>query len=67
MGYTIEHRGRIPTVFVPGTGQFLNSTCITTNQSIKGIRHSTILTERIRRQRRNTRTIGQHRSYPTAF
>ena len=30
MGYTTEHRGRIPKVFVPSrpTGQFLNSACI---------------------------------------
>ena len=33
MGFSTEHRGRGPTVFVPGTGQFLNSTCIRTNQS----------------------------------
>ena len=51
-----------PTVFVPGTGQFLNSTCIRTNQSNKDIRYSAILTERTRRQRRNKRTIGQQRS-----
>ena len=44
---------------MPGTGQFLNSTCIITNQSSKGIIYSAVLTERIRRQRRNTRTIGQ--------
>ena len=37
MGYTTEHRGRRPKVVVPGTGQFLNSTCIITNQSNKGI------------------------------
>ena len=43
-------------MFVPGTGQFLNSTCIITNQSSEGIRYSAVLTERIRRQRRNTRT-----------
>ena len=43
---------------VPGTGQFPNSTWITTNQNSEGIRYSAILTERIRRQRRNTRTIG---------
>ena len=49
-------------VFVPGTGQFPNSTCIRTNQSSEGIRYSAVLTERIRRQRRNTRTIGQQRS-----
>ena len=49
------------------TGQFLNSACIRTNQSSEGIRHSAVLTERIRRQRRNTRTIGQQRSQPTAF
>ena len=30
MGYTTEHRGRRAKVFVPGTGQFLNSTCIRT-------------------------------------
>ena len=39
MGYTAEHRGRRPKVVVPGTGQFLNSTCIRTNQSNKGIRY----------------------------
>ena len=33
----------------------------------QGIRHSAVLTEIIRRQRRNTRTIGQQRSQPTAF
>ena len=32
MGFSTEHRGRGPTVFVPGTGQFLNSTCIRTNE-----------------------------------
>ena len=31
-----------------------------------GIRYSAVLTEIIRRQRRNTRTIGQQRSQPTA-
>ena len=62
MGYTTEHRGRIPNVFVPGTGQFLNSTCIRTNQSNKDIIYSANLTERTRRQRRNKRTIGQQRS-----
>ena len=35
-------------VFVSDTGQFLNSTCIRTNQSSKGIRYSAVLTERIR-------------------
>ena len=54
--------GRGPTVFVPGTGQFLNSTCIRTNQNLKSIIYSVILTERIRRQRCNTRTIGEQRS-----
>ena len=39
-----------------------NSTCIRTNQSGEGIRYSAILTERIRRQRSNTGTIGQQRS-----
>ena len=37
-------------VFVPGTGQFPNSTCIRTNQSSAGIRYSAVLTERICRQ-----------------
>ena len=37
MGYTTEHMGRIPTVVMTGTGQFLNSTCIRTNQSNEGI------------------------------
>ena len=37
MGYNTEHRGRIPNVFVPNTGQFLNSPCIRTNQSSEGI------------------------------
>ena len=60
--YTTEHKGRRPKVFVPGTGQFLNSTCIRTNQSNKDIIYSAILTERTRRQRRNKRTIGQQRS-----
>ena len=58
MGFSSEHRGRGPKVFVPGTGQCLNSTCIRTNQSSEGIRYSVVLTERIRRQCRNTRTIG---------
>ena len=47
---------------VPDTGQFLDSTCIRTNQSNKGIRYSAILTERTRRQRQNKITIGQQRS-----
>ena len=55
-------RGRGPNVFVPGSGQFLNPTCSRTNQSRKSIRYSAILTEGIRRQRCNTRTIGQQRS-----
>ena len=50
------------TFFVPSTGPFLNSTFIRTNQSSEDIRYSAVLTERIRRQRRNTRTIGQQRS-----
>ena len=62
MGFTTEHRVRGPKVFVTGTGQFLNSTCIRTNRSSEGIIYSAVLTERIRRQRRNTRTIGQQRS-----
>ena len=62
MGYTTEHRGRRPTVFVPATGQFLVSTNIITNQCHKGIIYSAILTERTRRQRKNKRTIGQQRS-----
>ena len=67
MGFSTEHRGRVPKVCVPGTGQFLNSTCIRTNQSSKGIIYSAVLTYIIRRQRRNTRTIVQQRSQPTAF
>ena len=59
MGYITEHSGRRPNVFVPGTGQFLNSACIRTNQSSEDIRYRAVLTERIRRQRRNTITIGQ--------
>ena len=62
MRFTTEHRGRGPNVVVSGTGQFPNSTCIRTNQSSEGIRYSAILTDRIRRQRSNTRTIGQQRS-----
>ena len=45
---TTEHRDRRPNVFVPGTGQFLNSTCIRTNQSSEGIRYSAVLIEIIR-------------------
>ena len=55
-------RCRRPKVCVPDTGQFLDSTCIRTNQSSEDIRYSAVLTERIRRQRRNTRTFGQQRS-----
>ena len=40
MGYTTEHRGRRPNVFVPSTGQFLNSTC---NQSSEDIRYTIIV------------------------
>ena len=47
MGFTTEHRGRGPKVFVPGTRQFLSSTCIRTNQSSKGIIYSAVLTKRI--------------------
>ena len=47
MGYTTEHRGTTPTVFVPGTGQFLKSTCIRTNQSNDDIRYRVVFTERI--------------------
>ena len=67
MGYITEHMGRRQHVFVPGTGQFPNSTCIRTNQSSEGIRYSAVITEIIRRKRRNTRTIGQQRSKPIAF
>ena len=67
MGFSTEHRGRGPKVVVPGIGQFLISICIRTNQSSEDIRYSAVLTEIIRRQRRNTRTIGQQRSQPTAF
>ena len=38
MGYTTEHRGRRPNMCVPSTRQFLNSACIRTHQSSKGIR-----------------------------
>ena len=41
----IHYRGRRPTVFVPGTGQFLNSTCIGTNQSNESIVYSVVFTE----------------------
>ena len=50
------------TFVVPGTVQFPNSTCIRNNQSSEVIVYSAVLTERIRRQRRNTRTIGQQLS-----
>ena len=63
MGYTTKHRDIRQKVFVPATGQFLNSTCIRTNQSSEGIRYSAVLTEIIRRLRRNTRTIRQDRSF----
>ena len=39
------HRDRRPNAFVPGTGQFLNSTCIRTNQSSEDIRYIAVLTE----------------------
>ena len=55
MGFSTEHRGRGPKFCVPGTGQFLNSTCIRTNQGSEGIIYSAVLSERIRRQRRNRR------------
>ena len=58
---TLQSTG-VEDVFVPDTGQFPNSTCIRTNQSSEVIRYSAVLTERISRQRRNTRTIGQQRS-----
>ena len=35
MGYITEHRGRRQHVFVPGTGQFPNSTYIKTNQTAR--------------------------------
>ncbi len=47
---TLQSTG-VEDVFVPGTGQFPNSTCIRTNQSSEGIRYSAVLTERICRQR----------------
>ena len=61
-GIHYRARDREPNVFVPGTGQFPNSTCIRTNQSSEGIIYSAILTEILRRKRRNTITIGQQRS-----
>ena len=39
-----EHRRRRPTVLVPDTGEFLNSTCIATNRGSEGIRYSSVLT-----------------------
>ena len=45
MGYTTEYRDRRPKVFVPGTGQFLNSTCIGTIQSNEGMRYSVVFTK----------------------
>ena len=64
MGYIAEHRDRRSNMCVPMETQFLNSTCIRTNQteSSEDIRYSAVLTEIIRRQRRNTRTIRQQRS-----
>ena len=59
--FTTEHRGSGPNVFVPGTGQFPNSTCIRTNKRSDVIRYCAVIPERIRRQRRNTRTIGQQK------
>ena len=58
-GIHYRAQGRRQHVFAPGTGQFPNSTCIRTNQSSEGIRYSAVLTEIIRRQRRNTRTRQQ--------
>ena len=49
MGFSTEHRGRGPKVFVPGTGQFLNSTCIRTNQSSECIVYCAVLTDIMRR------------------
>ena len=46
MGFSTEHRGRGPKVFVVDTGQFLNSTCIRTNQSSEGIRYSAVITQK---------------------
>ena len=45
MGYTTEQRGKRPTVSVPSTGLFLNSTCVRTNQSSEGIIYSVIFIE----------------------
>ena len=38
MGLTTEHGGRGPKVVVPGTGQFLNSTCIRTVEPTRAAR-----------------------------
>ena len=46
MGYTTEHRGRRPNVVVPSTGQFLNSTCIRTNQGSEDSRYSAVITDK---------------------
>ena len=43
MGYTSEHRGRRPKVFVSGTGQFLNSTCIRTRVRTEPSKPSNVL------------------------
>ena len=48
MGYTTDDSGIRPNVVAPGTGQFLNSTYIITNQSSEGIIYSAVLTEIIR-------------------
>ena len=47
------------------TGQFLNSTCIEPTRAAR-VLDIVLSSQRIRRQRRNTRTIGQQRSQPTA-
>ena len=60
-------RGRGPKVVCVWYMTISTSTCIRTNQSSEGIIYSAVLTERIRRQRCNTRTIGQQLSQPTAF
>ena len=45
MGHTTEHRGRGPNVYVPNTGQLIQSTCIRNNQSSKSVRYIGVFTE----------------------
>ena len=62
MGFSTEHRGRGPKVFVPGTGQFLNSTCIRTNQSSDGIRYSAVIDSHVPKKKQGKRHKKKHLS-----